>query len=83
MDPVERSARARIAAFTMHAKNDSRETSKPGRDAFLARFEREVDPDGALPERERARRAESAKRAHMTKLALKSAASRRAKRKVA
>lgn len=77
MDAMQRATRARLAALSMHAQNDSRVTSKPGRDAFLARFEREVDPDGVLPERERARRAELAKRAHMTRLAVKSAAARR------
>jgi len=43
----------------------------------LARFEREVDPDGVLPEVERLRRAEHARKAYMQKLALASAARRR------
>lgn len=42
-----RRLRARAAAYAMYAKNDSRETSRPGREAFLARFEREVDPESA------------------------------------
>jgi hypothetical protein len=64
----------------MHAQHDSEKVSRPGRQAFLARFEREVDPDGVLPEAERHRRAEHAKRAHMTPLALRSAQTRRARR---
>ena len=53
---------------------------------FVARFEREVDPDGQLTPDERARRAEYAKRAYFTRLALKSAQARRkrsARRKAA
>lgn len=61
----------------MHAQHDARETSAPGRAAFLARFEREVDPDGLLPEAERVRRADHARKAHMTRLALASAKARR------
>ena len=49
----------------------------PGRRAFLERFEREVDPDGTLPPAERAKRAESARKAYFARLALKSAQSRR------
>jgi hypothetical protein len=38
-----------------------------------------VDPDGALPEQERCRRAEHARKAHMAGLALKSSQARRKK----
>jgi hypothetical protein len=48
-----------MAAYRLHATHDPRETTKPARDAFMARFEREVDPDGRLPEAERRRRAEA------------------------
>jgi hypothetical protein len=37
------------------------------------RFERQVDLDGTLDPRERALRAEQARKAHMTRMALKSA----------
>ena len=43
----------------------------------MARFEREVDPDGTLSPDERARRAESKRRAYFQRLALKSARARR------
>lgn len=49
----------------------------PGTAASMARFERIVDPDGVLPAEERARRAESAKKAYFAELARKSAAARR------
>jgi hypothetical protein len=42
-----------------------------------AKFEREVDPEGKLSPQERAKWAEYARRAHMQRLALKSAKARR------
>jgi hypothetical protein len=46
----------------------------------MARFEKQVDPDGTLDPVERARRADQAMRAHMARLALKSAQARRRRR---
>lgn len=77
MTSGERSIRARIAALSLHAQRDSREITAPARSSFLARFEREVDPDGVLAPQERAKRAQRALRAHMQRLALRSAQSRR------
>lgn len=77
MTPSERSLRARLAAHALHAQHDSSEVSKAGREAFLARFEREVDPEGTLPTDERIRRAAHARKAYFTRLALKSAQARR------
>jgi hypothetical protein len=48
LSPAERSLRARLAAYAMHARHDARRTSANGRAAFLARFEREVDPNVRL-----------------------------------
>jgi hypothetical protein len=59
--------------------SDRSERTKPARDKFLERFEREVDPDGKLPEKERTKRALYARRAWMTELARKSAQVRRKK----
>jgi hypothetical protein len=75
----ERSQRASIAAHRLHATYDSGELTAPARAAALARFELEVDPDGVLPETERLRRADHAKRAYFRALALKSAKARRAR----
>jgi len=77
---AERSLRARLAAYALHAQRDPRETTANGRAAFLARFDREVDPEGRLEADERRRRAEQARRAYFTRLALASAKARRAKR---
>jgi hypothetical protein len=64
----------------MHAQHDSRQTSTPGRVAFRARFEREVDPDGRLDPAERLRRAELARRAYFARLSLAAVKARQAKR---
>lgn len=51
---------------------DRRANGERGQAGLLARFEREVDPDGTLTEHERVRQAENARRAHMSRLAAKS-----------
>jgi hypothetical protein len=43
----------------------------------MARFDDEVDPGRELPEAERRRRADQAKKAYFTRLALRSAQARR------
>src|SRR6266487_1892281 len=80
LSPVERTLRARLAAHTMHAKHDARKTTANGRATFLARFEAEVDPEGTLSPEERRRRAEHARSAYFTRLALAAAKARRQKR---
>lgn len=69
--------RARMAAYSLHAQRDARETTSAARSAFMERFERQVDPEGKLPVEERARRAAAAKKAYFTKLAMSSARARR------
>jgi hypothetical protein len=69
--------RGRIGAHVTHSRHDSRELTARAREAFLAKFEREVDPDGALTPEERRRRAEHARRAHMVRIARLSAIARR------
>lgn len=60
---------ARIAAEISWARTADRSArTRPAREAFLRRFENEVDPDRKLPADERARRAEHALRAHMLRL---------------
>jgi hypothetical protein len=51
----------------------------PARQAFHARFERQVDPNGVLPAEERAERVKHAIKAHMLQLAERSRRSRKAK----
>jgi hypothetical protein len=74
--------RGRIGAYRLHATHDPRETTAAGRAAFLAKFEREVDPEGTLTPVERERRARAARSAHFAKLAYQSARAR-AQRKTA
>jgi hypothetical protein len=75
--PQQRVLAARIAAHSKWANTDPTEGTAAVRAAFLDRFEREVDPDGTLPPAERARRAEHARKAYFTRLALASAKARR------
>jgi hypothetical protein len=77
LTPEERTLRARLGAYRLHALHDPKETTKKARAAFATRFEREVDPDGVLPPSERTRRAEAARRAYFTQLQLRSAQARR------
>ena len=70
---------ARIAAEISWARTSDRSArTRPAREAFLKRFEREVDPDGKLAPDERRRRAEHAKRAYMLRLRKRAMTSRRA-----
>lgn len=69
LTPAQRSMRARAAAYALHAQGGT--STAAGTAAFLARFERQVDPDGKLPPAERARRAAFARKSHMTALALR------------
>lgn len=74
----ERVLRSKIAAHVSWAGTADRAArTAPARKALLDKFEREVDPDGTLAPAERARRAESARKAYFTRLSLKSARSRR------
>jgi len=68
----------RIAAEISWSRTaDRRARTRPARQAFLSRFEREVDPDGTLLPDERRKRAQHALRAHMLRLAKRSASVRR------
>ena len=77
LTPAERSLRARRAAFALHAQGGT--STKAGTAAFLARFEKQVDPDGTLPADERVRRARFALRSHMALLGLKASKAQRAR----
>jgi len=72
MTPSQRRLRAQVAAHTRWAHcEDRRAATAKASQAFLDRFERQVDPDGTLPPAERAKRALNARKAHMSALALK------------
>jgi hypothetical protein len=80
LTPSEAALRGRIGAYKLHSMYDPRETTAKARETFLSRFEREVDPDGTLPEPERLRRAEAARKAYFASLAYKSAKARRSRK---
>lgn len=63
-------ALGKIGAHIAHSRHSGEEMTAPARRAFMARFEREVDPEGVLDPVERSRRAEHAKRAYFSRLAL-------------
>ncbi len=76
--PAQRSRRARIAAHASWANTTDRTArTRPATLAFLARFERQVDPDGRLTAEERHQRAHHARTAYMLDLAERSAKARR------
>ena len=77
LDREEMRARGRIGAHVTHSRHDARALTAPAREAFLARFAEQVDPDGVLPPEERERRAAHALKAHMARLTLASARARR------
>lgn len=77
LSPEQRSMHARLAAHSLHAQvEDPSAHTAPARAAFMARFERQVDPDGKLSPQERARRAEHARKAYFLALSLKAAKKR-------
>jgi hypothetical protein len=69
---MSRSDAASVAANTRWAfEPDRAKATRPGTNAFLAKFERLVDPDGVLPAAERTKRARNALSAHMTRIRAK------------
>jgi len=78
--PEERRTRASIAADTRWARTPDRlGATAPARRGLIAKFEREVDPDGQLPPDVRTKLAENARRAFYKRLAARSVKTRRKK----
>lgn len=69
----------RLGGLATSARHDPKTTTASARAAFMTRFEREVDPEAALPIEERERRAVAARRAHFVRMSMRSAAVRRTK----
>jgi len=81
MTPAQRSLYGRIGAAVARSKHDPRELTAAGRATFLARFERQVrEQFPAISEAEIQRRAGEARKAHMLRLAARSAESRSKKK---
>lgn len=77
LSPEQRVIQARAAAYQSWANtSDWQERTSPARQGFMARFIRQVDPDGLLRAEERQRRAQAAMHSYMCQLALKSSRSR-------
>jgi hypothetical protein len=66
-DP-ERVRLGRLGALTVHARG--RTNTAPAREAWVAKLQAEIDPDGSLTPDEIARRMQFAMRARMTRLAM-------------
>lgn len=80
LDPGERSLQARYAAYTRWSREDPTENTARARRGLNEKFRREADPNNELPEAERQRRAECARKAYYQRLALASVKARRARR---
>jgi hypothetical protein len=78
--PQQRSLVSTIGAHALHSQYDSRELTANARARFDQRFLDEVDPDRVLPEPERLRRADHARKAYFAKLAYMSAKARAARK---
>jgi len=77
MTPEQRTLRARLAAHSKWAQTPNRTAATAAaRAATAGRWERQVDPEGLLDPQERARLADSAKKAYFVRLALKSSVAR-------
>jgi len=76
---MPRSTRHAAAALSRVAREGGAAVSAPAREAFLRKFEDQVDPDRVLPADERAKRASAARRAHFLTLAAQSVDARRRK----
>lgn len=77
LTPEQRSLRSRMAAHRSWAGTaDRTERTRPAREAFMRRFEDQVDPERKLSQPERLRRAEQARKAHFQELAFRSSRAR-------
>jgi hypothetical protein len=79
MSEESRAKWGRIGGLTAWARNDAETMVGSAHQGFRRRFERIVDPEGALDPIERGIRADRACRAHMLTLAARSAAARKRK----
>ncbi len=80
LSPAERKLRASVAAHESWARTvDPTARTERARSTYRQSFEDLVDPEHTLDPAERARRGEHAYKAHMQRLALKSARARRAR----
>lgn len=78
LSPVERRARASKAALTGWLNTVDRSArGRQGHAGLLAKFAREIDPDGTMNPAERARLVKTREKLHMADMQLKAAKARR------
>jgi hypothetical protein len=81
LTPAQRRLSAQRAAYTRWSRVEDRAAAlEPARDGFTARLERQVDPDGRMTPKQRAKAVKSARRAFYADLGARSAAARRKRR---
>lgn len=79
--PEQHRAHARYMALVQWSKTeDWSARTQTAREAFMRRFEDQVDPDRRLPAEQRARMAEAARRAYFVRIGRKSADARAARK---
>jgi hypothetical protein len=84
LTPSERRLRSQIGAHKSWAQTENRsDRTAPARQASWDRFEKLVDPEGILHPSDRAKMAQSARKAHFLRMAQKSAQVRRRRKAVA
>ena len=77
LTPEQRAIRSRLAAHRSWVQTADRAArTRAARDAFMRRFEDQVDPEGKLSHAERLLRAEQARKAHFVELAYRSSRAR-------
>jgi hypothetical protein len=77
LTPTQRTLRARMGAYALHAQGKTNtEAARKASPQSLDYWAAKVDPDRALSDVERAKRAEHARKAYMTGLALASSQAR-------
>jgi hypothetical protein len=77
LTPEQRVLRARMGAYAMHAQGKTNTApARANSPQSLVYWAKKVDPDGTLPEAERARRAEHARKQYLIGLSLKSSQAR-------
>lgn len=84
MTPEQRSLAAQVAVHTSWANTRDRTArTAPATAASMARFEKQVDPDGLMDATTRAKAAENARKAYFLGLAAKSAKVRARRKRAA
>jgi hypothetical protein len=83
LTPHQRKLRSRMGAAALHAQGKTNtEAARAKSPQSLAYWAAKLDPNGELPEAERLKRAEHARREHMLRLALASSRARSVRRKL-